>query len=429
VLVSQEGIRPALPVVEISKWARPAYQIQKVVQEAWALSTIVLEFLPCDADRAPCAVLEVLAPEISQDLEAVHLEQFGDEQLSDIERASIHETLACGANLHPFSRLGWIDKVVEWVEGTCGLKIPSKAGVEQFNAGGSFALLRFPTADGGCYWFKATGAPNSHELAVTQALCRTCGEYLPKIAAVHEDWNAWITREDGSRIAEFPKEPEGLFPVLEMLVVSIAGLQIATLGHEQELLDAGAFDQRIEHLYRDCDPLFEFLDEAMRNQTSTKVAPLGANRLGELRSIFKRTCECAEALGIPDTVVHGDLNSGNILWSEGGCRFIDWSEAYVGFPCSSLEHLLLLNKIEDRAARDAVNHRLRERYRASWSKLCDPKRFDRALAFAPILGIASTLYARGDWLNSPLRFRSERQAYARTLARYMDREARDPEIQ
>ena len=46
----------------------------------------------------------------------------------------------------------------------------------------------------------------------------------------------------------------------------------------------------------------------------------------------------------------------------------------------------------------------------------------------PILAAASTLYGRGDWLTSPRRDDQCRQSYARSLARHMDRAAREPSL-
>jgi len=46
----------------------------------------------------------------------------------------------------------------------------------------------------------------------------------------------------------------------------------------------------------------------------------------------------------------------------------------------------------------------------------------------PILAAASTLYGRGDWLHSPRRNDPRRQSYARSLARHMDRAAREPRL-
>ena len=60
--------------------------------------------------------------------------------------------------------------------------------------------------------------------------------------------------------------------------------------------------------------MISFLIEAMHRQTSTKAVPLSAIRLLELGEILRDACSRQEELDIPDTLIHNDLNTGNILW-------------------------------------------------------------------------------------------------------------------
>jgi len=92
--------------------------------------------------------------------------------------------------------------------------------------------------------------------------------------------------------------------------------------------------------------LRDYLEEAMSLQTSTKAPLLEKKRIQEIRTIFEAVCQRVEHLGICETIVHGDMNRGNILTGVGHGQFIDWSEAYLGNPLISLQHLLLLNKVE-----------------------------------------------------------------------------------
>ena len=111
---------------------------------------------------------------------------------------------------------------------------------------------------------------------------------------------------------------------------------------------------------------------------------------------------------------------------EGRCRFIDWSEAYLGNPLITLQHLLLLNKLENSQIRHSINLLLKQSYARVWAASCDSNALEEGFLYAPILAAASTLYGRGDWLNSTTRNDPRRQSFARTLARYMDRAAREP---
>jgi hypothetical protein len=202
----------------------------------------------------------------------------------------------------------------------------------------------------------------------------------------------------------------------------MAKLQMKTQGHNLDLINAGAFDQGLQVFENHAAELFDYLEEAMGLQTSTKAPRLEKKRIQELRAIFAEVCQRVEHLDICETIVHGDMNRGNILTGVGHCQFVDWSEAYLGHPLVTLQHLLQLNKVENSEIRDFINMLLKRRY------LDDPEAFDEGFVYMPVLAVASTLYGRGDWLNSSQRNDPRRQSYARSLARHMDRAARKPEL-
>src|ERR1700733_12276910 len=92
------------------------------------------------------------------------------------------------------------------------------------------------------------------------------------------------------------------------------------------------------------EALFNFLEDVMGLQTSSKAPRVETIRLREIHVIFEDTCRRMEDLDLPQTIIHGDMNWGNILACPGQCRFLDWSEAYVDCPLFTLQHLLLLNR-------------------------------------------------------------------------------------
>jgi Ser/Thr protein kinase RdoA (MazF antagonist) len=124
-----------------------------------------------------------------------------------------------------------------------------------------------------------------------------------------------------------PTTPFQLFTLLEDAVEGMAKLQIETQSHNLDLLDAGAFDQGLQVFKEHATELFDYLEEAMSLQTSTKAPRLEKKRIQRLRVVFEEVCQRVEDLAIADTIVHGDMNRGNILTDGGHCQFIDWSEA------------------------------------------------------------------------------------------------------
>jgi hypothetical protein len=415
-----------LPSISITQWTRPAEQLQKAIRAAWKLHVLTLEFLE---GSPPCAVAEILAPGNPSGLDAVSLEQLHSSELIEQHRQQLIAMFAGQSYANsPFFRVGWIDEAIAWVESETGRKLSSKSEIEQYNAGGGFMLVRFRSKDGLEYWLKATGPPNTHEFSITSFLSELGTSHLPELTSTKPAWNAWLMKGEGIPMVEVPTTPFEAFTLLEDVVISMAELQMKTEGHSLGLLAAGAFDQSPEVLGKNASELFDYLEEVMGLQTSSKIPRLEKQRLHEIRGIFEEVCHRAEVLDMPETIVHGDMNRGNILTGIGHCQFIDWSEAYLGNPLITLQHLLLLNKVENTEVRNFINRVLKYRYRDVWLARYDPKTLDEGFVYMSLLAIASSLYRRGDWLNSPLRNDARRQSYARTLARLMDRAALEPQL-
>jgi hypothetical protein len=418
VLSRRDGRGYLLPCVHIPKWARPAGELQKAIKAAWTLSVIILDLTPDPEDASQCVVAEVISSHHPEDMAAVSLERLPDSEISARYRTIVQDILAgeCGER-GCFSRIGWIAEAVAWLRRETGKSVSLADEIQQYNASGAFALLRFPMQDGSACWMKATGAPNTHEFAVTVALSELCPHYLPSLIAVRHDWNAWLMQDAGQSL-ESPSDQLAL----EQAVVSMAELQKKTVGLTKQLMAVGVLDQCVTVLREHSLELVDYLEEAMAQQTSTKVPKLEHQRLSEIGHILQDACFRMENLGVPDTVVHGDLNRGNILFDGSHCRFIDWSEAYIGNPFIGFQHLSLLMTETQNILR------LKDAYRCSWLDLLDSAQIDSAFALAPLLAAASYLYGRGDWLRSPRRSDPHRQRYSRSLARHMDRAAQAPEL-
>lgn len=416
-----------LPLVRIPPWTRPVEQLRKAAKTAWGLDVFILDFLYSQPATGYWAIAELLGPNSSNELKPVTLEELSGCELSEQQRLHFTAVLA-GKIDSPFSRLGWIDKAVAWLEAVTHERLSSKRSIDQLNAGGAFCLLRFQTEGGRHYWLKATGKPNIHELSVTSVLSDVCEGYLPELISLERSWNAWLMSGEAAPIGELPTDPLQLFQFLKEAVESMAQIQIRTIGRGRDLLAAGAYQHGPQVFLNHSEALFDYLGEAMTLQTSSKAPRLERARLQEIRTILENVCRRMEDLGLPETILHGDLNPGNILIGSQHCQFIDWSEAYFGNPLISLEHLLLLNKVNNPKSRDFINRSLKGCYREVWSAIVDPTLFDAGFVYMPLLAVVSSLLGRGDWLTSSQRYDALRQSYARSLARYMDRATHAPEL-
>ena len=414
VLAFADAVQCHLPRVQIPRAARTAREVQRAIKAKWGLNILVLDTWAAPEELGGCAVAELLTPEMTSSFREVSAEQLKSSEFLEEDYRRLR-LLFGGRPKTLFSHFGWIDEAITWMERVTGRTFNSSRGVEQWNAGGGFALLRACSDDGRHFWLKATGEPNAHEFAITRFLWESCPDFLPRLVAIREDWNAWLTEDAGDPLPDAPGPDE-----LASAAKRMAGLQLMTVGRTDELLAAGAFDQRLLVLRSHIDPVIAYLIDTMARQTSTKSAPLGRDRLLELSEILRDACFRLEAFDIPDALIHNDLNAGNILSDGAKCVFTDWSEAAVGNPLLSCERLCQLSRPHAESVRAC--------YRDCWSPWLAAGILDEAIALTPLLAIYAYLYGRGDWIGQTRGARPQFESYARSLARHMDRAAKDSSL-
>jgi hypothetical protein len=198
-------------------------------------------------------------------------------------------------------------------------------------------------------------------------------------------------------------------------------MQQASVPHVNELLRHRFIDQRIPALREAMVAMMPYLEDAVYSQRAAGIPALGTGRVKEIAGIFEDVCIDLEETGIPDTVVHNVLNSGNILIGKGTCVFTDWAQAGVGNP------LVALDQVQQYLGQ---NQRLSSwlpfivrSYREQWrSRIADVK-FDRALRSIRLLSIVTHLATRRHWLISQYRHQPGLDSYIRSLLRQMDKAA------
>jgi hypothetical protein len=426
VLVESRDGNPRLPRISIPRWTRIASQLTNAIRDKWRLGSMMIDVLPGTQETPACAVIEVFTDESKPLLDGfipLQLDVLSNSEVTAAERITMQkiltgETAGCG----PFSRLGWIEEAQVWIRASTPHRTIEFSGdIQGSSAGGWFALVRFGTQRPPAYWLKATGTRSAHEYRVSTTLARLFPNYLPPLIAAREDWNAWVMEEVGQ-----PLEETLILPALEQSTHSLAELQIASMDHADALFAAGCFDQRIPILRASLPNLIEYLEDAMTRQSSTRVAPIESRRLCELGNLLEEACGCMEALGIPDSLIHNDMNAGNILFDGSRAVFADWAEAYIGNPFFTFHHL------RAHAVQADVSHtwalKIKTIYANHWRRLLGGPQVARALALCPPLAIASYLCGRDTSFDLPSRNDLRAQSYARSLARHMDRAAQAPDF-
>ena len=208
----------------------------------------------------------------------------------------------------------------------------------------------------------------------------------------------------------------------------LASLQKRLVEASDQLLAAQCADHRTANLDSQVDDIIEYLDEAMRLQTSIKVPPIPTSRLHEIRDTLHSACAALQEIGIPDSLMHNDISPGSILSDGTNTVFTDWCEACVGNPFITFEQLCVhaARKIHEA---DRSIQCFSSVYKACWMDVLAERQIDRALQIAPLVAVLSYLHGRGDWLDVSYRSAPPFLSYSRALARQMDKVARRPELQ
>jgi len=413
------------PAINIPLWDRPVQRLTERIHARWRIRTIVLDILASPTAEIPCAVIEVQSRGWDfgrAGFSALPKAGTSIPSLSDSQRETLAAILSDDdSNREPLARIGWVQRAQQWIEeSVTDHREEFSENVFHVNGCAPFALVRFETRKGSSYWLKATGWPNTHELSVTRMLTERFPSFLPSLVATRQDWNAWVTADAGPTLRDSPT-----LPMIERVVASLASLQKQSTSQIGSLSASGCFDCTIPELEAHVDELVDYLDEAMQLQTSTRVERLDGQQLNKLRSLLRNACCRMRELDIPDSLVLGDINPGNILFDGTSFSFIDWAEASIGNPFVNFEHLVNHIRQLNQQDRDWAPL-LRESFKQQWLDMLTESKIEDAFALAPVLAIATCLHGRGAWLRSPRRNEASFQAFARSLARRMYHTALSP---
>ena len=389
--------------ITIATMKRAAREIQTQVHRIFNLQIVVLEIVSNVSDLSSWAIAYLVSGSPS----ASSLIQTGIDQIAEVdlseEQRMLVANLLCDRTDEPICRIGWFEDAVKWTESVLGIPLAPHTPFLQMNAGNGFMLLRFMASNGRKYWLKATQEPNRHELSVTKFLCSIsrAGGFAPHpvpiLYGIRKEWNAWLLSGEGEPLKVVPSTLQTLHCRLREAVSAMAQLQLMSADHEMGLLEHGAFDHRPATWMLYADPICDSLKEVCRSQGCGPQDGSGPLAPEDLAGIYRKVLDAISDLGIPASLLHGDLNWGNLVFAN-GCQLIDWSEARVGSPLVSLWHLLMLIPAGDEACQRYLRQALFEDYCQVWSDSgTNTSGFKRAFRYAPFLAAFSAFYARGEW--------------------------------
>jgi hypothetical protein len=217
----------------------------------------------------------------------------------------------------------WREEAETWIRAALADTGRTVAAIEHPHVRPWGTAMRVST-NAGVLWFKASIEQLAHEVPLLRILGRQRPGSVPELLA-GDDRRGWmLVADSGVRLVDL--HPDGVpLPVWRRLLRAYAQLQLDTAPAADELVAAGVPDRR--------SGLVDGFERVVAAASTTR------DEQGRLRSLLpaiRDAVDAVAALGLPDTVQHDDLHPWNVCVSDGGFRFIDWGDACIAQPLTSL---------------------------------------------------------------------------------------------
>ena len=268
----------------------------------------------------------------------------------------------------PWALPGWREQVLGWVTQEVARLGHRLERVEQLKQWSISAVLLVHT-DGPLLYLKAPARLPLfvEEGRVTATLAELFPGSVPAPLAVHPEEGWFLLPDLGEPIGW-----DALHEIRAAMLRHFAGLQRRSVTLVDELLAAGCLDRRLPVLEAQLDPLFGD-PVAVR-----RLEPAEAAALRRRAPALKDACRRLDALGLPATLVHGDLHLGNVARQDGELVYFDWTDACVAHPFIDL---LMLQWEQDETNRAA----LLDAYLAAWEGALPAEQLREAAALAAVV--------------------------------------------
>ena len=266
----------------------------------------------------------------------------------------------------PWAHPGWYQRAVAWAEGELTRLGRRPTGhIEQVKLWCISSILRIETTAGDA-WFKAVPGFFAHEGRLIQLLTPSLPASLPTVLALGPE-RGWLLLDTipGEKLRAGRDEAK----MAEALRV-LARLQQEWTSRTDELLSIGCPDRRLATLDGELERLLA------RPEVR---GDLGDGEITKLKAFAREIPERRVALaacGVPETIVHGDFDPGNVSVDGDGLVLFDWTDGCVGHPFVDLATFL------ERDGEANTNAAFRAAYLEVWSQTVPEARLEEAMALA-----------------------------------------------
>ena len=366
-------------------WFPDVEPVLGTLRERWDLDAIVLRCLAVEEDREARHLRETFLVQPRPGTLPHHGRWLPVPALPDDPGQAVMREIedSPSRTRRPWSRRGWFEDATSWAEAAlCAAGRPPTGPVVQLRTWGLSTVLRFETEQGNVF-FKAAahggdtdgrGFLFANEAALLDGLAGHFPEHLPRPIATDPE-RVWMLLPDaGTALADSDD-----VDAWEEAIRLHARHQRAFVGEEAELTRLGCLDRRLVRLAAHLDGLMT--DDAAR----ALLKPGDHDRLLASAPAIHALIDEATGLGIPETLVHGDLHAGNVGLREGRIVFFDWTDACIGHP-----FLDVVTFLDGELVPDAVapgRERLRGAYLDEWHGVADRAALERAVEIVPLLGM------------------------------------------
>ena len=261
----------------------------------------------------------------------------------------------------PWYLPGWYEAAVRWTsEQLHAAGLPPTGPAQQLRSWQRSAILRLPTTAGPVY-LKAVPPISGHEPALTAALAAADPTRVARPIAVDRARGWLLMHEVRGPTLDTRCDDVARW---EGALAAYAEVQIASAARLAELRAVGVPERPLAGLVARLAPLLA--DPAAT--LPGRPAGLSTRELAQLRALASRLATLVEQLaaaGLPATLEHGDFWAGQVVVTDTGFAFLDWSDSAISHPFFSL--LLFMVEIEDFFPRaPGVRERLRDAYLRPW---------------------------------------------------------------
>jgi hypothetical protein len=238
------------------------------------------------------------------------------------ETIAVRRGLGAPDPLRPaWTEPGWVERASRWIESTleaAGRGQPTE--IAQFRHWGISALMQVETPTGRA-WFKAVFPHFRHEAALTAMLDRLMPGSVAGVVGFDAD-QGWLLVEHVEPDRHGDADPREHADAVAALVALQRRFVDEGTG---ALIEAGCAVR----------PLGQLPDDFARAVADPVVADhvdLTPERVATMVDWLSRAVAAIDAVGVPDTLVHGDFHPNNVIVSSGQHVIIDWSDGAVSHP-------------------------------------------------------------------------------------------------